>query len=301
MIDVKNIVVQFKDKKVLDDISIQFHEGEIIGLVAPNGTGKSTFLNVLMNYVSPNKGTVIFNGKMQYKGKKSEARIRSQITMMPDQSDLYNHLNGMDHLKIYERVWKKTSISPEKVVEHLKMGSYVKNKTGTYSLGMRQRLCLAMQIVANTPFMLMDEVMNGLDPDNVELISKLLEEKKAEGKIIIIASHLLENLEKYADRIFFLKDGKFIYQKDYTKDVAEKETLYIKFSTRDNEQIVKSLQGEFPELMYQALSNERILLDFDQFNEAERVQIQNMLTNKYNINYQVGPLDLSDRYSVHYN
>lgn len=175
MIQIDNVTVKFGKKIVLNNIDVMFKEGEIIGLVAPNGTGKSTLLNVLMNYVSPTTGQVIFNNNLKYSNQKSEAKIHSKITMMADQSDLYNHLNGRDHLNIYKKMWHQTSIEPDDVIDALKMNHYVDNKVRTYSLGMRQRLCLAMQIVSNTPFMLMDEVMNGLDPDNVELISKLLE------------------------------------------------------------------------------------------------------------------------------
>ncbi len=300
MIQLNNIVVQFGEKKVLGGITTTFQPGEIIGLVAPNGTGKSTLLNVLMNYVVPNQGEVIFGDNLHYTNKKNEAHIRSLITMMPDQSDLYNHLNGMDHLHIYRQMWSQTSIEPNEVVERLNMAHYVKDKTYQYSLGMRQRLCLAMQIVANTPYMLMDEVMNGLDPDNVELISKLLEEKKKEGKIIIIASHLLENLEKYADRIFLLKDGEFIYSRDYRETVSDEET-YLKFSSRENDKLVEELKEIVPELRYEELTNERVIMNVAQFSANQYLQVQAHLSQHAQVNMQIGTLDLLDRYSVHYN
>ncbi|WP_026908796.1 ATP-binding cassette domain-containing protein [Paucisalibacillus globulus] len=299
MIQLNNIVVQFGEKKVLNGITKTLNPGEIIGLVAPNGTGKSTLLNVLMNYVIPNQGEVVFDNKFRYTNKKNEAHIRSLISMMPDQSDLYNHLTGMDHLHIYRQMWSQTSIDPNEVIERLNISHYVKNKTYQYSLGMRQRLCLAMQIVANTPYMLMDEVMNGLDPDNVELISKLLEEKKKEGKIIIIASHLLENLEKYADKIFLLKDGDFIYSRDYRETVLQEES-YLKFSSRNNSKLVKELKGFIPELKYEELSNERVIMNMDQFSMDQFLKVQNHLNNSQ-VNLQIGVLDLLDRYSIYYN
>ena len=299
MIQFNNIVVQFGEHKVLDDISLTLNPGEIIGLVAPNGTGKSTLLNVLMNYVVPNQGKVIFDNKLQYTNKKMEAHIRSLITTMPDQSDLYNHLNGVDHLNIYRQMWRQTSIDPNEVVEQLNMSHYVKRKTYQYSLGMKQRLCLAMQIVANTPYMLMDEVMNGLDPDNVELISKVLEEKKKEGKIIIIASHLLENLEKYADRILFLKDGEFIYSRDYRETVVDEEK-YLKFSSRENNKLVEELIELVPGLEFKELTNEFVIMNIEQFSSDQYLKVQNHISSHAQVKMQIGPLDLSDRYSVHY-
>lgn len=299
MIQLNNIEVQFGQKKVINGITNTFKPGEIIGLVAPNGTGKSTLLNVLMNYVVPSKGEVIFDNKYQYTNKKTEAYIRSFISMMPDQSDLYNHLNGVDHLTIYRNMWRRTSIDPNVVVEQLQMDHYVKNKTYQYSLGMKQRLCFAMQMVANTPYMLMDEVMNGLDPDNVELISKILEEKKKEGKIIIIASHLLENLEKYADRIFFLKDGEFIYSRDNRKTAAD-EKQYLKFSSRNNLTIIEELKEIIPTLDYTVLRNERVIMDIDQFSTEQYLSVQLHLKESSNVQIQIGVLDLLDRYSMYY-
>lgn len=299
MIQIEDIIVQFGDRKVLNNISATFNDGEIIGLVAPNGTGKSTLLNVLMNYLPPTSGKVIIGESLEYTSKSREALIRKHITMMADQSDLYPHLSGIDHLKIYADMWKETSIDPSKVVERLKMGHYVNNKTRTYSLGMKQRLCFAMQMVANTKYMLMDEVMNGLDPDNVELISKLLEEKKREGKVILIASHLLENLEKYADRILFLNNGHFVYERDYNK--INNEDYYLKFSSRQNEDIVRDIHKEYPKISLKELSNERLILKVNELSQQEIEYLKNLITEKYKLSYIIGPLDLLDHYSIEYN
>lgn len=103
MIQIDKVSVNFGNRTVLNEIDVTFREGEIIGLVVPNGTGKSTLLNVLMNYVSHSSGQVIFNNILKYSSQKSEADIHSKITMMADQSDLYNHLNGRDHLNIYKK------------------------------------------------------------------------------------------------------------------------------------------------------------------------------------------------------
>ena len=106
----------------------------------------------------------------------------------------------------------------------MNMEGHVRNKVSSYSLGMRQRLCFAMMIAADTKIMFMDEIMNGLDPINVELVSRILQEVKAEGKIIIVASHLLDNLDDYADQIFFLNGRRLAYTYDRRKETEK----YIK-------------------------------------------------------------------------
>lgn len=231
MIKLENISFSYKNKPVLKDITEDFHAGEIVGLVAPNGTGKSTLLNVLMNYETPQKGQLIIDKKGTYKSAKKQIKLYKKISMMPDQQDLYNHKTGLEHLTMYKKIWK-SKISVKELINELNMADYINDLVGNYSLGMRQRLCFAMQIAADTKIMLMDEVMNGLDPTNVTLISTIMAKKRDEGKLIIIASHLLDNLEQYADRIFFLSNGQlelFFDRKIGTKD----QTRYLKINEAD--------------------------------------------------------------------
>lgn len=231
MIKLENISFSYKNKLVLKDITEDFHAGEIVGLVAPNGTGKSTLLNVLMNYETPQKGQLIIDKKGTYKSARKQIKLYKKISMMPDQQDLYNHKTGLEHLMMYKKIWK-SKIPVKELINELNMADYINDLVGNYSLGMRQRLCFAMQIAADTKIMLMDEVMNGLDPTNVTLISTIMAKKRDEGKLIIIASHLLDNLEQYADRIFFLSNGQlelFFDRKIGTKD----QTRYLKINEAD--------------------------------------------------------------------
>ncbi|WP_100010306.1 ATP-binding cassette domain-containing protein [Lentibacillus sediminis] len=226
MLELKNISVAYKDKKVLDDLSLTAKPGEIIGVVAPNGTGKTTLFNVIANFLKPGQGEVTFLEEHTYRSEKAELYIRRHLSTFPEQRDLFDELSGVDHLKLYANMWSGTTKHVQRVIDELEMGHYAKKKAGTYSLGMRQRLCFAMMAAADTEMMLMDEVMNGLDMSNVALISRKLLEMKKEQKLIFVASHLLANLDLYADRVLFLKDGDFVHE----QDMHSEDDAYIKIS-----------------------------------------------------------------------
>lgn len=299
MIELKEIGVRFSGRDVLKDISVVFKPGEIIGLVAPNGTGKSTLMNVMMNYVSPQTGQVIFNNGLGYTSKKNEVKIHQLISMMPDQSDLYNYLSGREHLKIYSSMWNSNKQLIDQTIAALDMGSYINKKTGTYSLGMRQRLCFAMQIVSDTQMMLMDEVMNGLDPTQVEIISRILEKKKSEGKTIIVASHLLENLEKYADRIFFFKNGELELVSDLSPGFEQKELTTIRIEELPDA-VSKLLCKEFPELDIQTLPNQVTLIDVQGATSQLLTRVVAYLQEHSVTEFNLGKVSLLDLYSMYY-
>ncbi len=299
MIELRNINVQFSGRDILKDVNETFHPGEIIGLVAPNGTGKSTLMNVIMNYVKPNSGKVVVQEKLFYTSKKEEVKIHQIISMMPDQSDLYNHLSGIEHLNVYCSMWNSDPDLIDKTIADLGMESYVKKRTGTYSLGMRQRLCFAMQIVSDTPIMLMDEVMNGLDPNNVNIISKILLKKRAEGKLIIIASHLLDNLEQISDRVFLFKDGNLINSAVVSNGFGKSEISTVRVKGMTNE-VNEMLTNEFPGTNVLTLPNGISLIDVSSFAVEKLSQIVVFLHDNKITDFSFGNVTLNDLYSMYY-
>lgn len=267
MLTIHELSKSYKQKKVLDNISFIAEKGEIVGLVAPNGTGKTTLLNIIMNFVRPDSGYVTIENKYDYSSQKNEIKMHQKVSFLPDMDDLYDELSGIDHLMLYARVWKNNSVRVEEIVSSLNMDSYVNRAVRTYSLGMKQRLCFAMLLAADTEIMLMDEVMNGLDPDNVRLLTDKLNMLKQQGKTILIASHLLENLELYADKVLFFKHGKIIFQQR-EKAVKQKDTLYIKaeVSIQDYNKLKKT--KIFPE-RHQYIASNMLCIPIASMNESE--------------------------------
>ena len=216
-------------KEILNQIDLELPSSQIIGLVAPNGVGKSTLIQILSGHLRNNGISVCYQGKNYTT---DTLFMRQHIVKMPDQSELYDELNGIEHLNFYASMWKVASGTVQTVIEQLKMEGYIHQKVGGYSLGMRQRLCFALVLVTKADYMLVDEVLNGLDPDNVELISKVLRQLRDEGKTIVIASHLLNNLDSIADKIYFMKEKRIALEYSPQKDGVD--TLQLTFISEEH-------------------------------------------------------------------
>lgn len=299
MLKINNINKSFGDKVVLKEVDFEAAPGEIIGLVAPNGTGKSTLLNIMMNFISPDSGKVSIKDKYDYSSKKNEIKMHEQLTFLPELNDLYAELSGTEHLKLYSKMWKKDVKRIETITKRLKMDHYVKKPVRTYSLGMRQRLAFAMILAADSDIMLMDEVMNGLDPDNVSLITEILIELKEQGKIILIASHLLDNLDLYADRILFFRDGNILLE---TRDKVENplEVTFIKVPLiRERYDVIKQ-QVTLPEKS-QYMAGKILAIPLEGLSKEEISQWMNFFIDEGELNITVGQIGTSEWYEEFYN
>ena len=240
MLEVHIKSFSYGEKEVLNQVDLHLPPSQIIGLVAPNGVGKSTLIQILSGHLRNNGISVSYQGKNYTT---DTLFMRQHIVKMPDQSELYDELNGIEHLNFYASMWKVASGTVQTVVEQLKMEDYIHHKVGEYSLGMRQRLCFALVLVTKADYMLVDEVMNGLDPDNVELISRVLRQLRNEGKTVVMASHLLNNLDSIADKIYFIKEKRIALE--YSPQKEGIDTLQLTFVSKERfEKFVEEFQSE---------------------------------------------------------
>lgn len=287
-LEIKDLSISYGSHVVLEDINFSIPDGNIIGLVAPNGTGKTTLFNAIIRFIPINKGEIVVDGRTYKNTTKDVRALHEKITFFPDQAELYENFSGYEHIEMYRDIWKGGKGDVDAIVDRLNMAGYVKNKVNSYSLGMRQRLCFAMMMAADTKIMFMDEIMNGLDPVNVELVSRILQEVKQEGKIIIVASHLLENLDDYADQIYFL-NNKDIY---YTYDRKDAQETYIKGNI---DPAHYASLGTLPKgTMY--LNRQRICIPAQTLSDADKLGLMNTLQENGSESVTIGPLGTYEHY-----
>lgn len=205
IVHVNQIKKAYQDKTVLDGVSFQIHEPEIIALVGPNGSGKSTLMNIMMNLVDPDSGEVKIFGRSP-----KDYRIFDRVAFLKDNTVLYPYLSGWDHLEYACHIYRLKTRRAQQLVEEMGMGPYVRQPVSQYSLGMKQHLLLALAILNNPDFILMDEPLNGLDPTSVIRVRQLLLDLHGQGTTILLSSHTLSEVDAVTRHILFLKDGRLI-------------------------------------------------------------------------------------------
>lgn len=203
-IEVKNITKNFKKTSVLRNVTLTFRSGHVYGLIGKNGSGKSVFLKIICGFYNPTEGEVLFDGKNIFKENKFPPNTRALI----EKPYFLPELSGYDNLKLLANLNKKTS--EENINDALKITNLYedrKKKYSTYSLGMKQKLGIAQVLMDNPDIIILDEPFNGIEEQTAkELRINLLKRAKA-GKIIILATHLKEDIQELADEVYVFEDG----------------------------------------------------------------------------------------------
>ena len=196
-------------KTIVEDISFDMHEGEIIGLLGPNGSGKTTIMRMMVGLTKTTKGEAYCFEKPVGFGKTG---MLKEVGSMIETPEFYNYMSGWSNLKQYARVCGKkvTKSRIKELVEFVGLSNVINNKVKTYSLGMRQRLGLAQALLNDPKVLILDEPVNGLDPQGVQDFRNKLKEIAKSGVSIIISSHLLDEIEKVCDRVIVIENGKII-------------------------------------------------------------------------------------------
>lgn len=204
MIEVKNVNKSFKNQKVLDNVSIDFEDGEITGIVGHNGSGKTVLFKCICGLLFCDSGEIIVDGCTEIK---YGTMIKDAGVIIENPAYLENE-NALKNLKyLYEINNKKDDNHLHEVLRQVGLDPTLKKKVKHYSLGMRQRLAIAQAIMEDPHILILDEPMNGLDKNGVAEMRALFLEEKKQGKTIILASHNKEDIDVLCDHVYEMEDG----------------------------------------------------------------------------------------------
>lgn len=274
-----------KHLKVLDDISINVPKGSIYGFLGPNGAGKSTTMRLLTGII-PEQGNAIklFGKPLQ----NQLPEVFTKIGSLVESPALYLHLSGIDNLKY---IAKLRNIPEEKITEVLALVDLTNagnRKAKQYSLGMKQRLAIAMALLSEPELLLLDEPVNGLDPNGIIDIRKLLVKlNKEKGVTIFVSSHLLSEIEKMCTHVAIINKGKLRFE-GTMQELSKKTSLCKIQITFDNaENWLTELQQNYKEVTL--ISENQITLHIGQ-KELIPDFIRNLIS-KNAVVYEVKILD----------
>ncbi len=209
MIEVKNIVKSYGDKKAVDDVSFTVETGEIVGFLGPNGAGKSTTMNILTGYLSANSGTALIDG-IDILENPTEAKKR--IGFLPEQPPLYLDMTVKEYLEfVYDlkkcKFPKKEHL--QEICALMKIEDVYNRMIKNLSKGYRQRVGFAQALVGNPPILILDEPTVGLDPRQIIEIRKLIT-RLGKKHTVILSTHILQEVQAVCDRIIVINKGKVI-------------------------------------------------------------------------------------------
>lgn len=200
MLKVKNLVIKLREP-ILDDFSYTFNQGEIYGVVAANGSGKTTFFRSILGLIKFKSGKITYDNKSISKQKKD-------FFYFENSEWFDNNLSGKDYLTFVKEAWGSEK-EIENVVYDWNMNDYIDISIKKYSLGMKQKLIISMYIISDAQCLIMDEVTNGLDENSRKKLYQTLEIlAKKENKLIILSSHYADEIKDKCDYLLALSNGK---------------------------------------------------------------------------------------------
>ncbi|WP_281975195.1 ABC transporter ATP-binding protein [Halobacillus litoralis] len=228
---VNKVTKIYQKECALKDIDFQLNRGEIVGLVGPNGAGKTTLMKILAGVI------VRYDGQSILPTSEKTGSLIEKPKYFPNRSGRYN----LDYFRALYGTKKETV---EEIINSLDLRSYLKKKVKQYSLGMKQRLGIALALVAEPAYLILDEPTNGMDPDGIRSILAYLKKLAKERKIgVLISSHILKDIEAISDRVYVIKNGRMI--SEYAPSTAKEQLIDMTFEDEHDLQEAVPLLRDF--------------------------------------------------------
>ncbi len=225
ILKVEKLSKRIGNKEILKDVSFEINEGDILAFIGPNGAGKTTTIKCILGLQKITSGKVLING---YDIKKNYTKTIRKVGCLVESPDVYMYLSGYDNLKLQASYYKDcTDDDLIRVINLVGLESRIDDKVSKYSLGMRERLGIAIALVHKPNLLILDEPTNGLDPEGIKALRELLLELSKKGVAILISSHNLSELESFCNRVCILSKGRIIEETSIEEIRKIDENKYI--------------------------------------------------------------------------
>ena len=227
ILQTKNLCKTFKDQHAVNNISLSIRKNSVYGLLGPNGAGKSTTLKMITGMIKKTSGNVIFEG---HRFKRHDL---SDIGALIELPPLYENLTARENLKVRTTILNLPDSRIDEVLKIVDLTNTGKKRSGQFSLGMKQRLGIAIALLNHPKLLILDEPTNGLDPIGIQDLRKLVRSFPQKGITVIISSHILSEVEQVADEVGIISGGRLGYQGKISKDQnLEKLFMQVVYANR---------------------------------------------------------------------
>ncbi|NJK96305.1 MAG: ATP-binding cassette domain-containing protein [Bacteroidales bacterium] len=286
ILEINGLHKYFGKIKAVDGLSLNIIPGAVFGLLGPNGSGKTTTLGVVLDVVAKTKGDYKWYGQPPSK------EIRKKIGAILEAPSFYPYLSGEDNLKIVARIKEVPFSKIKEVLEKVGLYERRSDKFQTYSLGMKQRLAIGSALLSDPQVLVLDEPTNGLDPTGIADVREIILKVSAEGKTIILASHLLDEVQKVCSHFAVLNKGKLVYSGSVKDSMGDTEKVEV--ASPDMEQLKETLKScQFvleteivPTGLLVTLAENKNSFDLNKFLIQQGIVVSQLSTVKKNLEKQ---------------
>ncbi|MFF7492465.1 ABC transporter ATP-binding protein [Streptomyces rubiginosohelvolus] len=214
-LEFRGLSKRYRDRSAVQDLSFTVRPGRVTGFLGPNGAGKTTTLRMLLGLTAPTSGTATIGGQ-RYRDLGQPLRT---VGAMLDESGTHRRRTGRDHLRVQCAATGLPARRADEVLDQVGLARAGGRRYEEYSLGMRQRLNLAQALLGDPPVLILDEPANGLDPEGIAWMRALLKGLAAEGRTVLVSSHLISEVEQTADDLVIISQGRLVAE-GASRDIA---------------------------------------------------------------------------------
>lgn len=249
-LEIKNIEKRFGSRTILNKVSFETKTGEVFGLLGPNGAGKTTLIKMITGLLNIDDGEILINGKSLEHD--FEAAMEN-IGAIVENPEFYKYMTGKQNILQYARLHKSVTMERvNEVIELVGLSNRINEKVGKYSLGMRQRLGLAITLLHNPKVLILDEPTNGLDPAGIKQLRDILTNMAhKEDVCVLVSSHLMSEMELMCDRVAILSNGNILSvdtMENMLHDVSGKDVTY-NFEVSDSNSAITAITEYNPDII----------------------------------------------------
>lgn len=227
VLKINKLTKKFGRLTAVDQLDLTIKEGQVYGILGPNGSGKTTTLGMILEVVAPTSGSFEWSGGM------NNVEARQKIGSILETPCFYSYLSAVQNLRIVAHIKKCGTDRIDDILKQVNLYERRNDKFKAYSLGMKQRLSLAAALLSDPPVLMLDEPTNGLDPEGIAEVRQLIRDIAAQGKTIIMASHLLDEVQKVCTDFCILRKGVKLHEGSVHEILGETNVVEIAASDLD--------------------------------------------------------------------